>query len=76
MLCYSDIGRNTIIVMFNVILNRLTTSRKYRGIKLETKVKMVKGVEFLIVLKIIEVFGENNLKVRTLSLWRCGFGDA
>ena len=76
MLCYSDIGRNTIIVMFNVILDRLTTSRKYRGIKLETKVKMVKGVEFLIVLKIIEVSGENNLKVRTLSLWSCGCGDA
>ena len=49
MLCYKDIGRCTLIVMFKVMLERFTTSRKYRAIKLETKVKLVKGEEFLIV---------------------------
>ena len=71
-LCYRDIGRSTLIVMFKVILDRLTTSRKYRGIKPETKVKIVKGVEILIVFSRIGVYGENNLKVRQLLLWSCG----
>ena len=47
-LCYKDIGICTIIVMFKAIMERLTTSRKYRGIKFETKVELVKGVAFLL----------------------------
>ena len=37
MLCYKDIGICTIIVMFKAIMERLTKSRKYRGIKFQKK---------------------------------------